>query len=59
MELDRRSEPRVDRRANTRGGRRDEDARRNPWYRRRRLWLTIASMAYVGWRRIAGGTRKG
>jgi hypothetical protein len=50
MEPERREEQ-SDRRANPRGGRRDGDAAR-PWYRRRRIWLAIASVTYVGWRRI-------
>jgi hypothetical protein len=40
-----------DRRARTRGGRRDGDARK-PWYMRRRLWLATVSLLYVGWRRV-------
>ena len=42
-----------DRRARTRGGRRDGDEKK-PWYMRRRLWLAAASLLYVGWRRITG-----
>ena len=42
-----------DRRARQRGGRRDGDAK-SPWYLRRKLWLGIISVAYVGWRRLAG-----
>jgi hypothetical protein len=41
----------ADRRARRRGGRRDNDAR-TPWYRRRRLWLAAASIAFVSWRRV-------
>jgi hypothetical protein len=48
---DRRTGPRVDRRARTRGGRRDDDAKQ-PWWMRRRLWLGFASVMYVGWRRL-------
>jgi len=40
-----------DRRANRRGGRRAGDAGR-PWYMRRPLWLALASITYVGWRRL-------
>jgi hypothetical protein len=49
----RRSDDVVDRRARTRGGRRDGDAKK-PWYLRRRLWLAAVSLVYVGWRRITG-----
>lgn len=49
---DRRFVTRVDRRARPRGGRRDGDAK-SPWYLRRRLWLGIVSVAYVGWRRLS------
>jgi hypothetical protein len=48
---DRRSQAAADRRARPRGGRRGGDAR-TPWYRRRRLWLAAASIAYVTWRRL-------
>jgi hypothetical protein len=41
----------VDRRARPRGGRRNTDARR-PWYQRRKLWLAAASLAFVGWRTV-------
>ena len=51
----RRSEERVDRRVRTRGGRRDGDAKK-PWYVRRRLWLAAVSLVYVGWRRVTGRT---
>jgi hypothetical protein len=40
-----------DRRANPRGGRRETDARK-PWYLRRRFWLAAASVTFVGWKRI-------
>jgi hypothetical protein len=50
---DRRTEAGVDRRARSRGGRRAHEATQ-PWWRRRRLWLTFASVMYVGWRRILG-----
>lgn len=50
---DRRTAARVDRRARTRGGRRDAEAKA-PWWMRRRLWLTFASVMYVGWRRMVG-----
>lgn len=51
MADERRSTGRRDRRANPRGGRRDNDQGK-PWYMRRRLWLAAASVAYVGWRRL-------
>jgi hypothetical protein len=51
MDQDRRSPENHDRRAHPRGGRRDHDARK-PWYMRRRLWLAAASLLYVGWRRM-------
>ena len=51
MEQDRRAPVRMDRRARPRGGRRDHDAPR-PWYMRRRAWLAIASLVYVGWQRV-------
>jgi hypothetical protein len=43
-----------DRRARPRGGRRNGDARK-PWYLRRRLWLAAASAVYIGWRRLRRG----
>jgi len=52
---DRRADVRHDRRAVPRGGRRVADSGR-PWYLRRRWWLAIVSVAYVGWRRV---TRRG
>jgi len=48
---DRRQRVQQDRRARPRGGRRDGDAKK-PWYMRRRLWLAAASVAYIGWRRL-------
>lgn len=51
MSDDRRTESTRDRRAHPRGGRRQQDAGK-PWYMRRRLWLAAASLAYVGWRRM-------
>ena len=51
MSDNRRSPENRDRRANPRGGRRDYDAQK-PWYLRRRLWLAAASLLYVGWRRM-------
>jgi hypothetical protein len=42
-----------DRRAHSRSGRRGAEAI-VPWYRRRRIWVAIASLVYVGWRRFAG-----
>jgi hypothetical protein len=53
VEYDRRTEH-SDRRARSRGGRRDGDAQK-PWYLRRRLWLASASLLYVGWRRLVRG----
>jgi hypothetical protein len=41
----------ADRRANPRGGRRNTDVRK-PWYLRRRLWLAVASLTFVGWQRV-------
>jgi hypothetical protein len=40
-----------DRRACSRSGRRDGDGKK-PWYMRRRLWLAVASLGFVGWRRV-------
>jgi hypothetical protein len=40
-----------DRRAVPRGGRRDGDQKK-PWYFRRRVWLAVASVVFVGWRRV-------
>ena len=40
-----------DRRAKSRSGRREDDSPQ-PWYMRRRLWLTAASLVFVGWKRI-------
>ena len=51
MTQDRRSIENRDRRAHPRGGRRHHDVRK-PWYMRRRLWLAVASLAFVGWRRM-------
>jgi hypothetical protein len=48
---DRRIGDRNDRRAHPRGGRRDGE-RRRPWYVRRRVWLAVASVLYMGWRRV-------
>jgi hypothetical protein len=48
---DRRTNDRADRRAHPRGGRRDGE-RRRPWYVRRRVWLAVASVLYMGWRRV-------
>ena len=47
----RRVAERSDRRAHRRGGRRQDDIKK-PWYVRRRLWLAVATLAYVGWRRV-------
>jgi hypothetical protein len=41
----------ADRRARPRGGRREIDAPK-PWYMRRRLWLAAASIVFVGWKRV-------
>jgi hypothetical protein len=51
MDQDRRSDNR-DRRRHPRGGRRPYDNRTKPWYMRRRLWLAVASLFYVGWQRM-------
>jgi hypothetical protein len=40
-----------DRRAHSRGGRRNGE-QTTPWYMRRRLWLAVASVTFVGWRRL-------
>jgi hypothetical protein len=48
---DNRRHPGQDRRANPRGGRREDDAKK-PWYVRRRWWLAAASLVFVGWRRV-------
>ena len=50
MEDNRRSDEQRDRRAHPRAGRRSNDQQK-PWYRRRRLWLAVASFAFMGWRR--------
>ena len=42
-----------DRRAHSRGGRRDSDQKK-PWYMRRRLWLAAASVMFMGWRKVKG-----
>jgi hypothetical protein len=52
MEDKRRTYPGRDRRAVPRGGRREDDHNKKPWYMRRRLWLAAASLMYVGWRRV-------
>ena len=54
MADNRRDTGRRDRRAVLRGGRRDGDHSK-PWYLRRRLWLAVASLMFVGWRRVTGG----
>jgi hypothetical protein len=51
VEEERRNPDGVDRRARPRGGRRDADHAK-PWYLRRRLWLAVASIAFVGWKRV-------
>jgi hypothetical protein len=57
MNVNRRSSQGSDRRSHPRGGRRQEDAKK-PWYLRRRLWLAAASLVYVGWRRMRSLARK-
>ena len=51
MDDNKRKTVRSDRRAKSRSGRREDDARQ-PWYMRRRLWLAAASIMFVGWKRI-------
>ena len=51
MDDNKRKTVRSDRRAKSRSGRREDDARQ-PWYMRRRLWLAAASIVFVGWKRI-------
>jgi hypothetical protein len=51
MDDNKRNTVRSDRRAKSRSGRREDDSPQ-PWYMRRRLWLTAASMVFVGWKRI-------
>lgn len=51
MDENKRTTVRPDRRAKTRGGRREDDSQK-PWYMRRRLWLAAASMIFVGWKRV-------
>jgi hypothetical protein len=51
MTFDRRTGLRYDRRARLRGGRRSGEVSK-PWYLRRRLWLPVLSLVFVGWRRI-------
>ena len=58
MHENRRNGDGFDRRAHPRGGRRAGD-RRKPWYMRRRLWLAVASLMFVGWKRIARRGRTG
>jgi hypothetical protein len=53
---DRRNDPGADRRARTRGGRRAGESAK-PWYMKQRLWVAVASVVFVGWRRIAGRGR--
>jgi len=43
---------RHDRRASRRGGRRSGEPA-PAWYRKRRVLLAVASLVFVGWRRIA------
>ena len=52
MSENKRATERSDRRAKSRGGRRDGDPLQKPWYMRRRLWLAAASLMFVGWKRI-------
>jgi hypothetical protein len=58
MQVERRTYDLLDRRARRRGGRRQRDDGK-PWYMRRRLWLAVASLAFVGWRRFAQVTGRG
>jgi len=51
MDDNKRNNGRSDRRAKSRSGRREDDSPQ-PWYMRRRLWLTAASLVFVGWKRI-------
>jgi hypothetical protein len=41
----------AERRAHARGGRRAFDQPK-PWYLRRRLWLAVASIGFVAWKRV-------
>jgi hypothetical protein len=52
MADDRRQIVRRDRRAISRGGRRDNEHTNKPWYMRRRVWLAVASVVFVNWRRV-------
>ena len=52
MSESKRTTERSDRRARSRGGRREDDPLQKPWYMRRRLWLAAASLMFVGWKRI-------
>jgi hypothetical protein len=45
------SESTTERRTVARGGRRDGDQSK-PWYLRRPLLLTVASLVFVGWQRV-------
>jgi hypothetical protein len=49
--VDERRQESRDRRARTRGGRRASDQGK-PWYLRRRLWLAMASLGFVAWKRV-------
>jgi hypothetical protein len=51
MDDNKRNTVRSDRRAKSRSGRREDDSPQ-PWYMRRSLWLTAASIAFVSWKRI-------
>jgi len=57
MQAERRSYDPLDRRARRRGGRRQRDEGK-AWYMRRRVWLAVASLAFVGWRRFARVTSR-
>jgi hypothetical protein len=48
---DARASENSDRRARSRGGRRDDDPEK-PWYMRRRLWLATVSLVFVSWKRF-------
>ncbi|MGE0444711.1 MAG: hypothetical protein AB7P99_05740 [Vicinamibacterales bacterium] len=55
---DKRQADASDRRASRRGGRRTIDQPK-PWYMRRRLWLAVASVAFVGWKRLTHVAKPG
>jgi hypothetical protein len=51
MEDEKRVRTFSDRRARSRGGRRNGDSSK-PWYRRHAWWLAAASVMFVNWKRI-------